>query len=214
VENIFRTLSGWGYELIKHDFTTVDIFGLWGFEMGSDLTHGKWHFHDRSKTTAEIILDLYRTIRRGAGDNTIIIGCNTVTHLSAGIFDIQRTGDDTSGLEWERTRKMGVNTLAFRMPQNGTFYAADADCVGMTGKVDWNLNREWLNVLAVSGTPLFLSVDPDIVTDEQKADLRKAFATFVNTPTEAIPTDWMETMCPETWETAHGTMTFNFPCED
>lgn len=214
VENMFRTLAGWGYELIKHDFSTVDIFGLWGFEMADELTHGKWAFHDRTKTTAEIILNLYNAIRRGAGDTVVIIGCNTVTHLSAGIFESQRTGDDTSGLEWERTRKMGVNTLAFRMPQNSTFYAADADCVGMTGKVDWNLNREWLKVLAVSGTPLFVSVDPDTVTEEQKADLRKAFATFVNTPAEAVPVDWMETMCPETWETAHGAMTFNFPCKD
>ena len=37
-----------------------------------------------------------------------------------------RTGDDTSGRIWERTRRMGVNTLAFRLPQHNAFYHIDA----------------------------------------------------------------------------------------
>ena len=63
---------------------------------------------------------------------------------------MNRTGDDTNGREWERTRKMGVNTLAFRMIQNGIFYMTDADCVGVMGPVPWSLNRLWLDVLARS----------------------------------------------------------------
>ena len=48
----------------------------------------------------------------------------------------------TSGVEWERTRNMGVNTLAFRLPQHRAFFDMDADCVGITGKIDWNKNRQ------------------------------------------------------------------------
>ena len=131
--------------------------------------HG-WHFADRSHTTAEIATALYRAIRAGAGD-AIVIGCNTFGHLGTGCFDLQRTGDDTSGREWERTRKMGVNTLAFRMAQHGAFFAADPDCVGDTGEMPWALNRQFLDLVARSGTPLFISFDPARVTPEQNAAL-------------------------------------------
>ena len=70
---------------------------------------------------------LYQTLRAAAGD-AVLLGCNTMGHLGAGLFEIQRTGDDTSGHVWERTRRMGVNTLAYRLPQNGTFFTCDADC--------------------------------------------------------------------------------------
>src|SRR4029079_6233358 len=110
-------LKQWGFELIKHDYTTYDIFGRWGFQMGAALTRDGWTFATGpSRTTAEIIDALYRSIRIAAGAS-LVIGCNTVSHLSAGHFEICRIGDDTSGEEWARTRKMGVNSLAFRGAQ-------------------------------------------------------------------------------------------------
>lgn len=33
VEEDIKTLCKWGYQLIKHDFSTYDILGKWGFEM-------------------------------------------------------------------------------------------------------------------------------------------------------------------------------------
>ena len=38
VREMMRGLSAWGYELIKHDFSTWDIFGRWGFRMGEEMT--------------------------------------------------------------------------------------------------------------------------------------------------------------------------------
>src|ERR1044072_9081522 len=101
-----------------------------------------------------------RRARSGAGQS-VVIGCNTVSHLSAGHFDICRVGDDTSGTDWSRTRKMGVNTLAFCGPQHAAFYVADADCVGVTSAVPLSFNRQWLDLLARSGTMLFVSLSPD-----------------------------------------------------
>jgi alpha-galactosidase len=81
-----RRIRGWGFELIKHDYTTFDIFGRWGFQMGAALTREGWTFAEGSKrTTAEVVNELYGTIRSSAGD-ALIIGCNTVSHLSAGHF--------------------------------------------------------------------------------------------------------------------------------
>ncbi|MEO8658063.1 MAG: hypothetical protein ABI693_06315 [Bryobacteraceae bacterium] len=193
-----RTLHEWGYELIKHDFSTFDLTGRWGFQMGPDLTERGWNFYDRSRTTAEIITGLYRAIRTAAG-SSVLIGCNTIGHLAAGLVEAQRIGDDTSGREWERTRKMGVNTLAFRMPQHNTFFAADADCVPLTKEVPWELNRQWLDLVARSGTALFVSVDPDILRADQKPALKAALEAASRPHPPAVALDWMETTTPEHW---------------
>ncbi len=158
-------IKDWGYKLIKHDFSTFDIFGKWGFELESTQNIS---FFDKTRTTAEIIKSFYKAIRTAAGDDVLLIGCNTMSHLSAGIFDIQRTGDDTSGNDWERTKKYGINTLAFRLPQHKIFYLADADCVGITNNIPWQKNRQWLDVLAKSGTPLFVSIAEDAYNEEIK----------------------------------------------
>lgn len=114
VAQSIKSMFGWGFELLKHDFTTYDLLGQWGFTMRSQPHALPHRFQDRSRTTAEIALELNRTIAEASG-NASIMGCNTLGHLAAGLFEIQRTGDDTSGKWWERTRYMGVNTLAFRM---------------------------------------------------------------------------------------------------
>jgi alpha-galactosidase len=198
VANGIATIRGWGYELIKHDYSTFDLTGRWGFEMGPELTPRGWHFHDRSKTTAEIVLDLYRTIRRAAGD-AVVLGCNTIGHLAAGLVEALRIGDDTSGREWSRTRKMGVNTLAFRTAQHNTFFAADPDCVPVTAEIPWNLTRQWLDLVARSGTALFVSVDPKAVRAEHKPALREALAAGARVQGPGAALDAMDTTTPERW---------------
>jgi alpha-galactosidase len=191
-----RRFRDWGFDLVKHDFSMMDIFGRWGF--------------DRSRTTAEIIKDFFGTLRHHAGDDMLLIGCNTIGHLGAGLFELQRTGDDTSGHEWERTRKMGINTLAFRMPQHDTFFAVDADCVGLTNQVPWELNKQWLDLLARSGTPLFVSADPQALGEPQKRALRQAFAAAAVHQPVAEPLDWMDTTCPREWKMGTDTTKYHW----
>ena len=200
-EDIAR-LRQWGYQLIKHDFTTFDVLGEWGFQMGPSPTRDGWAFAGgRGQTSAEVLRDLYRTIREAAGDS-LVLGCNTVSHLSAGVFEMCRIGDDTSGQNWERTRKMGINCLAFRAAQHGTFYAADPDCVGLTQAISWEMNRQWLDLLARSGTMLFVSLQPQAVGPAQEAALRKAFALAAHPQPLGEPRDWLTTACPRQWHLA------------
>ena len=189
----------WGFEMVKHDFSTYDILGKWGFQMAETITPQGWRFNDNTKTTAEIMLHLYRSIR-DAADGMYLIGCNTMSNLSAGIFQLNRIGDDTSGNEWERTRKMGVNTLAFRSIQHNNFYAADADCVGLTNKVPWAKNKQWMQLLAESGTPLFISAQPGAIGAEQKEFIKKCFTSAAKKLPVAEPLDWMDTLTPQKWK--------------
>jgi alpha-galactosidase len=198
IGNTISLYESWGFHLVKHDYTSYDFFGRWGLEMGETMTVPGWHFQDRSITNAEIILFLYKTIRAGSLD-MYLIGCNTFSHLSAGIFELNRIGDDTSGNEWSRTLKMGVNTLGFRLPQHNTFYAADGDCVGLTTRIPWEKNKQWLRLLAESSAPLFISAQPEALGEEQKKYIREAFKAAAKVQPLAEPLDWMTNPRPEQW---------------
>src|SRR4029078_3911126 len=90
VDDIAR-LKQWGFELIKHDYTTYDVFGRRGFQMGAARTRDGWTFASGpTRTTAEVIDDLYHAIRDAAGDRQIL-GCTTVRHLYAGRYDVLRS---------------------------------------------------------------------------------------------------------------------------
>lgn len=201
IKSYFRLYNTWSYEMVKIDYTTFDILGKWGFDMIKDaaITQQGWSMYDRSKTNAEIILNMYKAIREAAGE-TYLIGCNTISHLSAGLFELNRIGDDTSGNDWARTRKMGVNTLAFRGVQHGAFYAADGDCVGLTKKVPWEKNKQWMELVAKSGTPLFISAQPDATGPEQKAAIKECFKLASQELPVGEPLDWLENAFPKTWK--------------
>ena len=163
------------------------------------VTSPGWHFHDRSRTNAEIIRDLYQAIRSAAGETTTILGCNTVGHLAAGIFESQRIADDTSGHDWERTRRYGVNGLSHRIAQHRTFSHIDPDCVAITSDVGWRETSQWMDVVARSGTSLFFSPEPAAVTPEIKSAMKDAHAPCVTRrprdirvhPTRGTtPTEW------------------------
>lgn len=211
IRSYFKVYHQWGYEMVKFDYTSWDIFGKWGMQMTHDktMTQPDWSMNDASKTNAEIISAMYKTIREAAGD-IYIIGCNTFSHLSAGLFELNRIGDDTSGNEWDRTRKMGVNTLAFRGIQHGAFYAADADCVGITTKVPWDKTIKWLDLVAKSGTPLFISAQPEATKEVQLKHIKECFKLASQELPLGEPLDWMETLVPTKWKLNGKVETFNW----
>ena len=194
-----RDAVGWGYTFIKHDFSTYELFGRWGSEMRGQVTRPGWHFHHKSRTNAEIVHDLYQAIRAAAGEHTTILGCNSVGHIAAGIFESQRIGDDTSGHDWERTRRYGVNTLSHRIAQHHTFSHIDPDIVAMTLAVDWKKTSQWMDVVARSGTSLFLSPDPAAITPEIKSAMRDAMAISAQGG-QGFPVDPTSGTTPEAWQ--------------
>lgn len=186
----------WGYELIKHDYTTFDIFGDFFFHPTIQMSTHKFALRN-PMTNAQAVKRLYQTIFDHS-NGAIIIGCNCISHLGCGYFHLHRSGDDTSGTEWERTRYMGVNTLAFRLCQHKNFFEIDADCVGCSGTTDytWSEASRFLELLSDSNTPLFVSIEPTLVTDEVRAQLKAAFAKASRQQGVFKPLDLTETAMP------------------
>jgi len=211
VRTDLQRFRDWGFELVKHDFSTYDVFGRFGPAMGARLTDSGWQFHDPTRTTAEILLAFYREIR-SAVEDVVLIGCNTVGHLAAGLVDVQRTGDDTSGRDWERTRKMGVNTLAFRLPQHNRFFTVDADCVPCTPETPWELNQRFLELVARSGTALFVSVDPKARTEQSDRALSEGIRLALSggDASGIEPVDWLVNTTPNEWRTGSGTVRYDW----
>lgn len=201
IKNDVKRICDWGYTLIKHDFSTFDLFGKWGFEMNPLVTKDGWHFYNEGMTSAEVVKLLYEAILEICQKtDTLVLGCNTIGHLGAGLMHINRTGDDTSGLNWERTRNIGVNTLAFRLPQHGKFYEVDADCVGIDYSISWKYNKQWADLLAQSGTPLFVSARPKLLSEAENEELHQILLTASKQEHHVIPIDWQYNDCPEEWE--------------
>lgn len=49
IHNDVARVRSWGYDLIKYDFSTYNVFGKWGLEMGTELTDGNWRFADQTR---------------------------------------------------------------------------------------------------------------------------------------------------------------------
>ena len=92
---------------------------------------------------------------------------------------------------------MGVNTLAFRMPQHQRFFFIDPDIVAFTTDIDWRYTRQWLDVVARSGVSLFVAPQRSATGPEQIAALRDAFH-LVQT-SRGYAEDWLDSTTPRHW---------------
>ena len=192
--SLVRGLSDSGYGLIKHDFTCPDFMG--NRFLSPSLTVDGWHLHDRTKTNAQVLMDLYSLIEEAA-NGAVVIGCNTYNHLAAGIHEIQRSGCDTSGRNWSTTKANGINCLVYRLCQNNTFFETDADCACFTSQVPTDKNILFADLISRCNSALFVSAAPDILHAGDIDKLTEIFRRSAMTQTEAEPLDWLDRETPE-----------------
>ena len=185
--------------MVKHDYTTFDIFSKWGFEMSDRITDPAGILMIHQKQMQKLFCIYINQFREAAGD-MYLIGCNTISHLSAGIFELNRIGDDTSGKEWARTKKMGVNTLGFRMVSIKLFMKRMEIVLDLTTAIPWDKNKQWMQLFAQSSAPLFISAQPDAVGAEQKAFIKQCFTDASKPQPIGEPLDWLTNPFPSKWK--------------
>ena len=76
----------------------------------------------------------------------------------------------------------------------------------------WEFDRQFLDLVARSGTALFISADPRTITPEQKAAFAAAMQTALSggTPGGCEPLDWLHTTAPRRWRLGSETVTYNW----
>jgi alpha-galactosidase len=55
-------------------------------------------------------------------------------------------------------------------------------------------------LLAESGTPLFISAQPDAMGEEQRQFIKKCFSSAAKVLPVGEPLDWMKTLTPSDWK--------------
>ncbi len=186
-----KLLVSWGYEMLKHDFTTIDTMGANPAVQKVDY---RWQFYDNTITNAQMLKRLYQVIQDAAGD-TAVIGCNTINHLVAGIHAIQRSGGDTSGRTFEITRRYGLQCMV-RQPQDKAFFHVDPDCAAFTDMVDHDINLDFLEMAAVTGVVTLASVTPGALTPDEMKRIRGIYKIASEGGRNAIPDRWVNRNVP------------------
>lgn len=207
VERDARKMREWGFDLIKFDFTTSDATGRAPLSADDDGANFRIcidgvKFYDKTKTTATILKNLYKAVQKGAGEAEVI-GCQTISHLTAGINSAYRLGNDTSGISFEWTKRHGLNSF-MRMPLNGAFYNGDPDCAAFTSQVDFSANLSFLELCARSKMTTLASVKPNSLTDDQAEKINSVFKIADQAKGELTVKNYDKTAFPELFVTDSG----------
>jgi len=189
----------WGFEFVRYGDTILDLlYGDGGHATSRGLP--ECPFYDHSRTTAEVLAQLYAAIHGALGSSVIIAGSGTVGHLASGHVHVQRLARSLGYLSWEATRSGPLGALAFRGFHHGALYAAEASAVRLDTGIPWCLNEQWLRLLAGSGTPCFVVPGRETPGDLQQRSLHSAFLTASRPQPLAEPMDWLVNTCPGRWK--------------
>ena len=61
-------------------------------------------------------------------------------------------------------------------------------------------NKQWMQLLAKSSAPLFISAQPDAVGQEQKEFIKQSFTDAARAQPIAEPLDWLTNPLPAKWK--------------
>lgn len=179
LEQVAGDLVAAGYRYLKLDFTFAPAL--------------EGRFADPSRTPAERLRAGYEAVRRGAGDDTFLLGCGAPLGALVGVVDGMRIGEDVApswDLEPETavfpgyeeaapaTRHAWRNTLA-RSFQHRRLWLNDPDCVMLRTRATAMSEaqvRTWAHGVGVSGGMVLVSDDLALLDDEARGLLDEVLA--------------------------------------
>jgi alpha-galactosidase len=158
-EQLFhRLVHEFGYGYLKLDFL---------FAAAADGRH-----HDPNLTRAQTLRRGLETIRRGAGDETFLLGCGCPLGPAIGVVDGMRIGPDVApywGGDVEPGTRLAINAIIARSFMHRRLWLNDPDCL-MLRVSETRLAREerfaLAAAIAVSGGMLFLSDDMNLLGED------------------------------------------------
>jgi len=212
LEGLARDLVSAGYGYLKLDFT---------FAPSVD---GRWH--DPGRTPAQRVRAGFEAVRRGAGEETLVLGCGVPLANVVGVVDANRIGADVAPL-WAlepseeivagyldvqpATRSAFAATVA-RSFMHRQLWVNDPDCVMLrttSTALDPSAASTWDNCVALSGGLVMVSDDLDLVGPEARARLDEIVAVGRESDDEArqgrppLSPDLLEHAVPTTLTTDH-----------
>lgn len=171
-EMVHRIVHDWGYEYIKLDFMTYDLFRQWGMKFLDSMIAPLKPFDDTITN-----IGLYRrgleAIRGGAGDACFLLGCNCLIGPALGLIDGHRIGDDVSASNWDRTYTMGVKSIEPMKFLNHTVWWNDPDCIMLHEPMSEEHIHEWAHHVVRSGGMRIVSSKLYELSDEHISLLKK-----------------------------------------
>lgn len=179
LETLSATLVEMGFTYLKLDFTFSPSFdGVWS---------------DPSQTPAQRVRAGFDAIRRGAGEETFLLGCGSPLSNTVGVVDGNRVGADVApswpveaktkplagyGGSQPSTRNAWNNT-AMRSFMHRRLWINDPDCL-MLRSQQTELGEEaaktWARAIGVSGGMAIVSDDLSLLDDSSRALLDEAIA--------------------------------------
>lgn len=174
LEHVARSLVDAGFTYLKLDFTFAPSFdGVWS---------------DPSRTPAQRVRAGYEAIRRGAGDDTFVLGCGAPLAQVVGVVDGNRIGPDVAP-SWERasdglgipgytdvepsTLHAWIDTLT-RSFMHRRLWLNDPDCLMLrTDETAMTPDaiETWARAVAVSGGMALVSDDLALLGPDARARL-------------------------------------------
>ena len=167
----------WGFEYIKYDFPSFDLFGAWGPTLFEDHSaHAETHNPEETNITA------YRNALAGmsgaAKGKAHLLACNSVMPATIGEAQVFRIGDDVG--DWERTFRYGVKSVSARYYANGVFWTNDPDCLLVREPFTLDQARMWASLIALSGGAVFISEYLPNLPLERLDIIKKAIPVYRN----------------------------------
>jgi alpha-galactosidase len=171
LEELARTLVAMGWRYLKLDFTYAPSFD------------GAWH--DPRLTPAERVRAGYDAVRRGAGDDTFLLGCGAPLGPCIGVVDGMRIGPDVAP-RWEPapspvgydattpSTRNALHATEARAFQHRRLWLSDPDCL-MLRTTGTDLTEAqvatWAAAVAESGGMAIVSDDLAVLDSDARRRL-------------------------------------------
>jgi alpha-galactosidase len=206
LEELGRDLVDAGFRYLKLDFTFAPA------------VDGRWH--DPGQTPAQRVRAGYQAIRRGAGDETVVLGCGVPLANVVGVVDVNRIGADVAPL-WAlapseeivagyldvqpATRSAFAATLA-RSFMHRQLWVNDPDCM-MLRTEDTALGADtaetWDRSVGLSGGLVMVSDDLGLLGPEARRRLEEVVN--LGTASDEEARSGRPALCPDLMDRAVAT---------